>query len=82
LTDTRIHFLLHGVLRQGNRYAAFELAEVFNNVSHGFNRPKIIRANSVIFSVPHLRACAAGLQATGSTVESKEPNILANYLRG
>jgi len=28
-----------------------------------------------------LRACAAGLQAAGSTVGSKEPNILANYLR-
>jgi hypothetical protein len=27
------------------------------------------------------RACAAGLQAAGSTVGSKEPNILANYLR-
>ncbi|MGF6262412.1 hypothetical protein [Paraburkholderia youngii] len=27
------------------------------------------------------RTCAAGLQAAGSTVESKEPNILANYLR-
>jgi hypothetical protein len=26
-------------------------------------------------------ACAAGLQAAGNTVESKEPNILANYLR-
>jgi hypothetical protein len=34
------------------------------------------------YSVLHrLLACAAGLQAAGSTVGSKEPNILANYLR-
>jgi hypothetical protein len=50
--DTGVDFLLHGVLRQGNRHTAFKLAEVLNNVSHGFNRPKIIRANRVFLAVP------------------------------
>jgi hypothetical protein len=39
------------------------------------------RFASRFFVVQHrMRACAAGLQAVGSTVGSKEPNILANYL--
>jgi len=33
---------------------------------------------AAIASISRLRR---GLQAAGSTVESKEPNILANYLR-
>jgi hypothetical protein len=52
---------------------------------------KFYSSESVIFSVPPFDvashrlhrscACAAGLQAAASTVESKEPNILANYSR-
>ncbi|ABA51079.1 hypothetical protein BURPS1710b_2483 [Burkholderia pseudomallei 1710b] len=53
--DTGVDLLLHDILRQGDRHTAFELAEVFNNVSHGFNRPKIIRANRFFLAVPALR---------------------------
>jgi hypothetical protein len=43
--------------------------------------PRSRVSGRVLIASHRLRACAAGLQATGSTVGSKEPNILANYLR-
>ncbi|MGN6650327.1 hypothetical protein, partial [Trinickia sp.] len=38
----------------GNRHTAFELAEVFNNVSHGFNRPKLFKRIGYLSPCPRV----------------------------
>jgi hypothetical protein len=55
--------------------------KLFERISYLLRAAVRCRRRRVSVVWHRLRACAAGLQAADSTVGSKEPNILANYLR-